>query len=248
MKLKYDHAYTNDPKHRFHKKLQKLGFTSFPPEVEHPGKQFCRFISFKATKSELPVYLEFIDARDPNFPIRSAGLSLRALGPLEKAFKKFRKKGIRGNFAHKNYEWKKDSRSRLPGWNFVTFTRIGFRSLYVWITEYEKRSGVKPMKRQIHPNGVRWLHALEIEINPAGNSFFSKVFGHKLNQPRSMPGGQVFYYSGGRATRLKTIVLETYSLKHTQKFISGPLTKWRGKLALQIKNPADMWDILIVER
>jgi hypothetical protein len=248
MKLKYDHAFTADPGHRFHKKMIRFGFIPLPGQVEHPGKHFCRFVAFRESTSELPVYLEFIDGRDPKNPVRNAGLSLRALGSLEKAYKAFPKKKIQATFVHKNYEWKKDSKSRLPGWNFVTFKNTGFRSLFPWVTEYEPRKGRKPMKVQRHPNGVRRIHAVEIEVNRPGEIFFKKIFGKDLERPLTLPGGQRLHFAKGRSTRLKSIVLETISLKRTGRFIHGPVIHWQNKPALKVENPAKMWDLFIVER
>ncbi len=251
MKLKYDHAYAADPGHQFHSKLHKLGFIRRRYQVEHPGSQFCRFLSFRESMSELPTYLEFIDARDPKKPIRCPGLSLRATGPLEKFYKNLKGQHFTSVFEHKNYDWKKDSKSRLPGWNFVFFKKLGFRGLFPWITEYEPLPGNTKKKKRIpiqrHPNGVRRIVAIEIGVNKAGKRFFSKLLGKDLSRPVRLSGGQTLYFTAAKSTRMHSIILESKSLKQTRKFIRDAESTWRGSPALEIKNPSGMWNLLIVE-
>jgi hypothetical protein len=215
MRSKFDHAFTADPKHRFHKRLESLGFKLGLPEVEHPDKHFCRFLAFRESFDELPVYLEFIDARDPKKPVQFPGVSFRSLGPLQKQIRPLIKRGLAPNFVHKNYEWKRDSSSRLPGWNFVTFKELGFQSLFPWITEYEPKTGGSKNRERIpvqrHPNGIRRIKAVEIDVDAEGRAFFERLLARKLTRTVRAPGGQEFYFRAASATRLRAIVLERQS-------------------------------------
>lgn len=242
----FDHAYTDDPGHAFWTRMKRLGFTPRESEVEHPGGQFCRFVAFPDPKGSRPVYLEFIDARDPKHPVNRPGLSFRFERDLEKASRGLSARGLEVEFLHKNYDWKQDSRSRLPGWNFVSFKRLGFRSLFPWITEYEPSPKRKVFRAAAHPNGVRHLLALEFEINEAGRAFFAKLFGRKIGSSLKVAGGRTFYFREGRTTRLTAIVLEARSLKRVLTYPVDETTTWRDRPAAVVHNPAGQWNLVIV--
>lgn len=247
MKLKFDHMYTADSGHRFWKRLRRLGFTTSEREMEHPGKLFCRFVMFRNNMTELPVYLEFVDARDRKKPVRHPGISFRSLGQLKRHSKMLRSKGLRPKFVHKNYEWKKDNKSRLPGWNFVTFSQLGFRTLFPWITEYEKATGRKKVAVVRHSNGVKSVLGIEIEVHPPGRRFFEKLLGRKIDRPVVLPGGQLIFFTPGKATRLRAVVLRATSLDKLPKHSVDQECTWHGRRAAVIHNPSGMWDIFIAE-
>jgi len=75
--LYFDHTYTNDPRHRFLKRLEKLGFNLDEKGVEHPGRQFCRFIMFpKPSSPRKCTYLEFVNVKPGGDAITKPGISL----------------------------------------------------------------------------------------------------------------------------------------------------------------------------
>ena len=249
MKIKFDHAYTPDPQHKFLKRLEKLGFVLVKHTTEHPGKHFCRFIAFLESEKELPVYLEFIHVGRGGDKVGRAGLSLRALGSLEKAVPQLRRAGLHGKFFHKNYDWKISGRERRPGWNFFIFRNLGFRTLFPWITEYEERP--KAMRSRIigiqkHRNSVRRLLALEIDVNSKARRFFARLLGP--GDTLQVPGGQKIFLRAANTTRLRAIVLEADSERHLKRFKFDGESEWRGRRARVIRNPSGQWDLFIVVR
>jgi hypothetical protein len=248
MKLKYDHAYTPDQAHRFLKQLKKMGFKPSENTVEHHGKHFCHFILFRDSMKVVPVYLEFIHVGRGGKKVGHSGLSLRAVGSLEKASKEIFRSGLKGKLVHKNYDWKAGGRDRRPGWNFLNFKNVGFRKLYPWITEYEVNPNYRGrrMPTQRHPNGVRRLLALEIEIDAKGARFFERLLGRKVDQPLRLPGGQKIYFTRGKQTRLRAIVLEADSTRRFKQFKLQMNSEWRGRRACSIENPSGHWNLLLV--
>ncbi len=140
-KLYFDHCFTLDQNHRLLKKLERLGFTLRPTATEHPGGHVCRFIMFKGKVRNQ--YLEFVHTRPGGDAYSHPGISFGYKGPLESYFKRI-KKTLPSEFVHRNYDWKADSKTRLPGWNFLTFKHLGFRTLLPWLTEYELLSANAP--------------------------------------------------------------------------------------------------------
>lgn len=245
----FDHTYTGDKGHRFLKRLEKLGFVLNPNTTEHPGKQFCRFIMFK--NEALPRkynYLEFVWGKSAG--TSKPGYCFGYSGGLERYFKKLERDGkYEAEFLHKNYAWKEDNVSRLPGWNFVSFRKLGMPSLYTWFTEYEPRPGKKSYKAPAHKNGAQRIHGFVIELDAKGEKFFSYLLGKKLTEKTKIGGGITLYLSlGAKRTRLRAVVVEMKSLPaFLRKYKADSSGLFFGREAARIENPdRRMWDLLLV--
>ena len=245
----FDHTYTGDSGHRFLKHLQRLGFGLDPSKVEHPGKQFCRFIKFKsAVPGRKYDYLEFVwgKAKSAGRPGFCFGYS----GGLEGFHEKIlREKKFRSEFMHKNYDWKRDSKSRLPGWNFVSFKGLKMPGLFPWFTEYEPLPGKKRSAAPKHPNGARRVHGFVFELDATGEKLFSYVLRKKLSEKTRIAGGVTLYLSlGARRTRLRAVIIEMKSLKSfLRRYKPDSQGVFFGRDAARIENPdRRMWDLILV--
>lgn len=247
--INFDHSYTEDTGHRFFNALGKAGFVLSDNKVEHPGKQFCRFIMFKSGKAGR-VYLEFVRVGKSGERVDKPGVSLRYEGPLKKYFEVIKgQAGVKVKYIHKNYEWKKDSKSALPGWNFVTFLDPKFKNIYTWFTEYESHPTKKRVSPPSHPNTAQTICGLEFVVRDADGPKLEKVFGKSLRGETISLGGISLFLTPGRSTRLTALVLRCKSLKRFAKLAKvGSTVLWRGQPAVIIKNPnRKMWDIVAVE-
>jgi hypothetical protein len=249
----FDHTYGRDLNHRFLKKLQKFGFSLMPDVVEHPGKLFCRFIMFSSATPKTFSYLEFVHIGRGGESRSVPGLSFGYSRNLEGYYKKLKRgKSPYGfEFRHRNYAWKKDSRSRLPGWNFLDFKHLGFRGFYPWITEYEPHPGKKRHNkpRKTHANGVTKIVAFEMELDKKGERFLSFVTGKKIRQQKiQLKDGTTFYYFSGRRNRIKTVVLKCKNLgKIEKKYKFDAEIKVGSQRALLIRNPdPKMWNLAVI--
>lgn len=246
--LFFDHCFTADPGHRFLRKLERLGFTLRSSTVEHPGKHFCRFIGFNSPASPRNfTYLEFIHVGRGGVPVRNPGLSLSTARDLEQFHRSLKRSRLRASFRHKNYDWKKDDRSRQPGWNFVSFQGLGFTTLFPWLTEYEPHpERPRRMSPIRHANGVSRIVAAEISVNAAGRKFFGALLGSRLDRPVKV-GPQTLYFTSGTRTRLTRVVLGARSLAGLRRRgLDLEEGTWRGRKALLIPNPAGMWDLAVI--
>jgi|GEM_PF-1701311 len=251
----YDHAYTLDKGHKFLRELEKLGFTLNEQTVEHPGKAFCRFIMFSDPKRNLRQYLEFVDVRGKNQERKrkSPGLSFRFLKSLESYYKKLKKKpSLRPKFNHKNYQWKENSKDRLPGWNFVDFNSIPTKSLYPWFTEYEPSPHRKKSpKKSAHPNGAYEIGTIEISVTPKVKGFFSDILSTKIKDHLVLGNGVKIFFKASSKNRFERILVRVKSLKRFEKFIGKTsLTVTKTSRGYLIHNPHKnplMYDVEIVE-
>lgn len=249
--IRFDHMYTNDPHHRFHKRLEKLGFKLSENRTEHPGRQFCRFIAFQPERKSDRCYLEFVNVKKGGEKIKCPGLSLGFTGKLERLHLRLtRKTTLKPRFIHKNYDWKKDSKSRLPGWNFVTFKGLGIRGFFPWMTEYERSPHRPPQNRRPivrHPNGARRIIGLELEVNARGRYFFDQLLGKKTGESVRLTRGVVLYLKPSRRTALNAVIIESTNLNRFAKHAKiRTLTRWRGRPAAEIKNPAGHWNVIVI--
>ncbi len=251
MKMYYDHCYSVDMHHKFHAKLENVGFQLNPVMTEHPGKYFCKFISLPDTKRTGRQYLEFIHLGNGNIQDEpNPGLSLRTATPLKKMAKKLGKQKIKTTYAHKNYDWKKNEVDILPGWNFVTFPKHQ-SGIYTWLTEYEKgrRRRNKSTKTLKHPNKVYRLVCLDAELEQKDILLFTKFFGAPKNGHYKMACQNVIRFTKARKSKLKSVVLATSDLSRlVRKFQWDELVSFDGKPGVLIINPnPGMWNLVIVE-
>lgn len=244
----FDHSYTEDRGHKFLKALEKAGFVLEENQVEHPGKHFCRFIMFRHGAGR--AYLEFVHIGRGGARIDKPGVSLRYGGPLKEYFKAIKgRAGVQAKYIHKNYDWKKDSKSILPGWNFMTFSKPAFKNIYPWFTEYEPRPGKKRASPKPHPNTAQTIAGLEMTVRGADRPKLEKIFGRSLSGEAVSLGDFRLFTSAGRATRISALVIKCRDL---DRFMAAAKirsrTLWRGQDAAIIKNPSrGMWDIVAVE-
>ena len=247
--INFGHSYTEDMGHKFLKTLGQAGFVLAENEVEHPGKQFCRFIMFKHGAGRN--YLEFVHVGKGGERADKPGVSLRYGGQLKEYFKSIKKqRGLKAQYIHKNYEWKKDSKSVLPGWNFVTFKRPAFKSIYPWFTEYEPRPGKKRTLPKPHPNTAQFIAGMELIARGADRPKLEKIFGRAFSQKDVSLGDFCLYINSGSSTRISALVIKCASLERFMKVAKiGEKILWRGKNAVLIKNPArGMWNIVVIDK
>jgi hypothetical protein len=250
MKIRFDHSFSVDHGFAFRKKLGRAGFKLSDHMVEHPGKSFCRFISMPITKKSGRQYLEFVHIGKGGEDYGLPGLSLGALESLEPFAKKLNSKKITAQFAHKNYEWKKNSTDRLPGWNFITFPKHKSK-IFTWLTEYEysKKRKNRLKKHSNHPNKVFKIVAIDVAFDAQDIHLLSKLCGKPKGHQFVLDCGVPLTYSKAKVSKMKAIVLASKDLKRlVQKFEWDDLTTYNGQPAVRISNPDKrMWDVLIVE-
>ncbi len=247
--INFDHSYTEDIGHKFFKALGRAGFRLSEHQTAHPGKHFCRFIMFERVGGRM-AYLEFVNVGRGGKRVTNPGISLRCSGPLKKYFAGVKKqKGVVAKYVHRNYDWKKDAKSNLPGWNFLTFSRPQFKNIYPWFTEYEPRPGAKRSPVPAHPNSARTIAGVVLAVREQDRPKLEKVFGRSLAGGRVNLGGIKLIIEPSRTTRISALVIKCRDLKRfmrAAKIKSSVL--WRGKDAAIIRNPdRRMWDILVVE-
>lgn len=251
MKLSFDHCYTNDSNHQFLKKLQKAGFKLDERMVEHPGKAFCRFIALPETPNRGRQYLEFVHVgKGGDLSNPTPGISLRGTQPLEPFCKKLISKKIKARFAHKNYDWKKNSKDRLPGWNLILFKlRSG---IFTWITEYEKskKRKLKSTKNLKHPNGVYAIQEIDVNLSSKDLQFYTKLLGKpKIDKFHLKCGTTLKFTKSIGRSQIKSILLLTNDLKKlVQKFQWDELTIYDGRPGVVIKSLDKMWDVIIIQK
>ncbi|MDQ7774136.1 MAG: hypothetical protein RDU13_11530 [Elusimicrobiales bacterium] len=248
--VNFDHSYTEDIGHKFFKALGRAGFRLSDSRATHPGKHFCRFIIFDRGDGRA-AYLEFVDVGRGGKRVPKPGISLRYAGRLERYYDRVKKaKGVKAKFIHRNYEWKKDSKSRLPGWNFLAFTEPKFRNIYPWFTEYEPRPGVKRLAPPTHPNTANRLSGMVLAVREQDRSKLEKVFGRKMAGKKVSLGGIKMIVEPSKTTRLSALVLECRDFKRFMRAakVKEPVL-WDGRKAAIIRNPdRRMWDIVVSEQ
>lgn len=246
----FDHTFTRDDGHKLLKRMQRLGFTLNPTTVEHEGKHMCRFIMFptQGRSSRKSQYLEFIHVPKGGERVKKPGLMLGAIKGLEALGKKLKRSApFDAIFTHKNYEWKTNSKDRLPGWNFLGFKNHGVRGYYTYMLEYEPSPSRKKSKIPAHANGVYAIHAIEMGVNKVGYGFLSQVFGKKLKPSQSLVCGTKLNLFPGRHNEISRVILKS---KNVSTFISkykvDEEITWNGQPAALIRNPSGMWDIVVI--
>lgn len=248
--INFDHSYSEDIGHRFYKSLGRAGFVLSEHQMEHPGKHFCRFIMFNRSGGRLS-YLEFVNVGRGGKRVTKPGISLRCSGALKKYFYGIKKqKGIKAGYTHKNYDWKKDNKSRLPGWNFLTFKRPQFKNLFPWFTEYEARPGRKRVPPPSHPNTAQAICGIALSVRGADRPKLEKIFGKSLKNNEVRVGGISLFLEPGRSTKVTALIIKCKDLKRFMKFAKiRSVSLWQGKDAALIKNPTrGMWDVIAVEK
>jgi len=248
--INFDHSYTEDIKHKFFKALGRAGFRLSEHQVAHPGKHSCRFIMFERVAGRM-AYLEFVDVGRGGKSVNKPGISLRCSGPLKQYFAGVNKqKGVAAKYLHRNYDWKSDAKSKLPGWNFMTFSRPRFKNIYPWFTEYEPRPGVKRLPVPIHPNTAQSISGVVLSMREQDKLGLEKVFGRRLTGKLINLGGIRLFIEPAKTTKISALVVKCKNLALFMRVarIKSPVI-WQGKEAVVIRNPDNrMWDIIVVGR
>lgn len=241
--INFDYSYTSDSNHLFLKKLLKLGFNKSPKDIEHPGKRFCSFIEFK-NPIGVNAYLEFINVKKGGNEIKYPGFSFSYKNDLDSCFKKLSKKSkIQPCFSHKNYYWRENSIDRLPGWNFVTFEKLGFKTIYPWFTEYEPPH-IKRKRFDNHSNMARTLIGFDLTLNSRGLNFFQEVMKVKIKDKIELSDGTIWNIKQGRLNKLSSINLRASSLNF---FRSLDIIQEEKRVRIINPSGTQFWNISIHE-
>jgi hypothetical protein len=211
LNLNFDHSYCVDEKFKYWKRLEKLGFNLATYEVAHPDAK-CRFIYFKDMQ-----YLEFLSSSYSKPLPNQSGLSFSYSGELQTLQLKYQKVGLFPELTHRNYNWQENNKDYLPGWNFLTFNKVNFRTILVWFTHYEKSSSRKA-KYVPHPNGVNRIIGHEFVINDKGRAFFSKILGCTIKDKIHLNENMTLYFKKGRTNRHEYVHLQADNSKKSNKY------------------------------
>lgn len=283
-KFDFDHSYITTEDSKIWENLGERGFTLNPKAVNHPGGFKCQFIIFKYS-SERNQYLEFcsivdrkafdkenndIHGYERERKVYGTGLSLNADYGLETVYRslksEFEFKGI--EFIHKNYDWEKDSVSRLPGWNFINFNEQELiPGQFLWITEYEKKTKTTGKKQAndklaIHDNGASHIQGM---IFYGDYRTDTRDLAKLLSKPNASPfllddGFKILNYTSKANPELKSLffekkhifaamIIKVKSLKEFNK-IAKPEKQdvmIQGKKASWIPLGEWHWDLLFME-
>jgi len=250
-----DHVYTEDQNFSFFEKLKGFGFTDMNREVEHPGKHFCQFIAFAAATRRGHQYLEFISVKEGGSRVETCGVSFGTENDLEDVFRNYleNKEKFKAKITHKNYLWKTDNISILPGWNFLVFEELRLDGILPWVTEYQSDSSRTPFAPElaVHPNGVTGIHGLVLQVNEEGQEFFSYFFKTPITDQITLACGKKLYFEKAARNRVSQIVLESKGVSElSKKYPFDGEMNFRGQPALLIEKPNKSslveWDMVIV--
>ncbi len=209
-KIFFDHTYTIDDNFLLFKRMNELGFNISDKISAHPSLK-SRFIYFKNGK-----YIEFVNYSEP---IKKwwylSGLSFGVDSSLKKFSQLSRFKHLGPAYSHRNYNWKDNNNDYLPGWNFLSFKKLGIRTFYPWFTEYEKGRRKIP-KRVNHHNGINEFHGNLFRVNPKGLEFFELLFKRKIKDKVELTDGTWLYFKPGKTNRHEAIILRANSMSRAQ--------------------------------
>jgi hypothetical protein len=245
MELSFDHCYTSDPKHRFLKRLKRLGFEEVAKPVRHPDESYCRFIMFRGGNPTGTMYLEFIHRVPPkSFP----GLSFGYDSDLEKLKSTMR---LNSRLIHRNYDWHKQPKcERRPGWNFLLFYNRNFRSIHFWVTQYDSIAEKNRRKRvATKVNGVRGVSGLDLQLNKYGLKFLESILQQRISNSVRLACGTILWIQAGSVNRVRAVVMRTGNVRKWAKEVGiRDLVTFRNKVAARIANPTPrMWDLLLID-
>ncbi|NRA67006.1 MAG: hypothetical protein HRU19_21130 [Pseudobacteriovorax sp.] len=277
---------------RYVERLNQLGFAIAPKTVEHPGSQVCKFIVFPGGQVTFPShFLEFCLTtnekdylerhkrffRGPDAERRIKGSSLVLYSDLDLKRQQVdiqkRLPGFEVKYSHKNYEWKRDSKSILPGWNHLFFGKKRLLTgLRVTVGKKDPRDtlpddGPVAKKPTIlpHPNSAEKIIGLILYDNfSADFSNLSRLINRKPKTDRMLvlPDG-TFIQSiivgedesidsmfVGKKQNLAAIMVKVKSLATFESFASKlnfKKTSFNGVKAYHIPHDEWHWDLIVVE-
>ncbi|HYX38262.1 MAG TPA: hypothetical protein VE954_34605, partial [Oligoflexus sp.] len=196
-------------------------------------------------------------------------LGLNLTQPLETYFE--RNKGALAAYGpsieHKNYDWAINSNDRLPGWNFLQFSKPPIPGVNFGMTEREpsgKNSSdevkTKRFALMYHPNTARtFLGALIVTADPAHRKAFEAISAARPQGDRSYladgtfvqwvkPGSDLAKNFSDKKFPLQAFVVGVSSMEKFQAAAKpeGSID-FNRKKAAHIKLVPESWDILAVE-
>ncbi len=282
--MRFDHCYQVNPKAGIFHSLKDRGFNLDDHIVEHPGGMLCRFIRFKnrmpndqkhdQKHDQRPYqYLEFVEVTDTaqllaTYPkgtheaeILEPGFSLISHENLASVYESQREplNLFEPKFEHKNYDWKNDDKSPLPGWNYLTFDKPLLPGVHVWCTEYEPRPSRSLAENDlIHPNSVEtifgFIWTIPFEAAQAVATFTSADIKSNGDEMSFEDGSKILFEANSSLLKKNTTPFAAVVLccsdwrtfcAHAKpdKFI-----EWRGQRAGLIQLDKNGWDILVIEK
>lgn len=279
MRIGFDHIYQTNRDEQTFRALGERGFILDPKCVEHPGSMFCRFIKFNTVKPTTAgmgyQYLEFAEVKDDRqahtdhptateAQLWGPGISLNADANLETAKLEIEAElaDLKPKVMHKNYDWKNDNVSRLPGWNFLTFDEWVYPDTMVWCTEYEDSpTRSKEYQRFDHPNTAEAIVGLILNRAiveaknlaracraPIASGGFTLADGTLVYgaDHTSLPP-ELHQLKKGGPIRAVVLTCRDFT-EFTKQARPHHLFKWGDIDAGLIQMPDNCWDILVIDR
>lgn len=272
----FDHCYQKISSSEEYFNLKSHGFEVSDRFVEHEGQQICRFIKFpkrdQSSSSTAYQYIEFAEILDvaalkKNYDAGTSsdllwepGLSLGFNGGLKDFFQTQSElmQKLDAELTHKNYVWKEDSTSNLPGWNFLTFKKPVFDGIYIWGTEYEKIPGKGPATPpEIHPNTVDHFHGFVWNADITNTLNLATLCDSAESRDEILFGDNIKIHFADLklnphfADKTQPFWAVVFSCRNWETFLNigkpHQIFEWKGKNVGQIKLGPKGWDILVLE-
>lgn len=211
-KVYFDHTYTIDNNFQLIKRMESFGFKLSEKVVEHPSSR-SRFIYLNNCK-----YLEFIQFTTP---VKNwwnlSGISFGVNEGLKKYSNTPRIRSLKAEYSHRNYNWIENNLDYLPGWNFLGFKKVGFRTFHPWFTEYEK--GRREIPNTVrHPNGVNDFHGNLFGINLKGRDFFERILKRKIKDKIQLSDGTWLYFKNASTNKHEAVILQSMKKNSLETF------------------------------
>lgn len=200
----FDHTYNTVHDFNFKEQLSLAGFTLDSKTTEHPGSLLCHFVRIgQAELADHPPYLEFcyiqdknayleeqktdpdFDSKNPAPRFQIKGLSFGYSGDFRRYIEILKQSypQITAEHTHKNYDWKTNSKDRLPGWNFVEFSKMPLPGdFYVWFTSNDPRPNQDQNNRPKefrHKNGAARIVGSVIDLRAPEAAHFVQAITFK---------------------------------------------------------------------
>jgi hypothetical protein len=270
--MQFDHCYQKLDASEPYFALAERGFSLSSDMTEHPGRQLCRFIRFnRSALSTLsrPQYLEFVELADfealrSTYPkdttedvLREPGFSLAADKRLEEvyrfnfaAFEKFQP-----TYSHKNYAWKHDDKSELPGWNFLEFAKPIVNGMNVWCTEYEPNPNRQvAQKVEPHANTANQIRGFIWNVSPHEAAAFAQLSDSQVvdNKMNLADGSTIFLdqnFGGAnkKQTSFSAVILGCSDWDmFCREAKPDKIIDWQNQKAAVIEFGPTGWDIVVV--
>lgn len=268
----FDHCYQKLDTSEQYFALADRGFSLVSDMTEHSGRQLCRFLRFEPRNPAIvsrAQYLEFIELADfealrATYPkgtadvvLREPGFSLAARFRLEEvyrsnlaAFERFQPR-----YSHKNYAWKQDDRSELPGWNFLEFSKPIINGMNVWCTEYEPNPDrATPQKVEPHANSANEIRGFIWNLSSKDAAAFALLSDSKVvdNRISLLDGSTIFLDQTFASTDKKRTTFSAVVLgcadwdMFCREAKPDKVIVWQNQKAALIELGPTGWDIVVV--